>query len=62
MGITREGWHWTPSTDLQSGLPSRAVIEPAQKIHDAQKIFDVAVIGAGYTGLTAARDLTTSGQ
>lgn len=62
MGITREGWHWTPSTGLQSGLSSRAVIEPARKIQDAEEIFDVVVIGAGYTGLTAARDLSTSGE
>ncbi|OQV01295.1 hypothetical protein CLAIMM_06676 [Cladophialophora immunda] len=30
-------------------------------IRDARDIFDVVIIGTGYTGLTAARDLTTAG-
>lgn len=62
MGISREGWHWTQADGLQSGLPTQAVIEPAQRVDDSIDVFDVIVIGAGYTGLTATRDLTTTGQ
>ena len=61
MGRTREGWQWTPNAGLQQGLPCEAVIEPAQKMTDKIDVFDVIVIGAGYTGLTAARDMTSAG-
>lgn len=62
MGVSREGWHWTPSSGLKPGIPSRAVVEPAQNIQSADDLFDVIVIGAGYTGLTASRDVSTSGK
>lgn len=56
-----EGWHWTPSGGLVAGIPSKGVIQPSQNIKQSDAVFDVIVIGAGYTGLTATRDLTTSG-
>lgn len=62
MAKSREGWQWTPDTSLQAGLPSIGVIEPSQNIHNPKEIFDVIVVGAGYTGLTAARDTSTTGS
>jgi hypothetical protein len=61
MGVSREGFQWTPSSGLKSGLPSIGVIEPPKKLRTSEDIFDVIVIGAGYTGLTAARDTSTNG-
>lgn len=62
MGISREGFQWTPSSGLKGGLPSIGVIEPPQRIQSSDNTFDVIVIGAGYTGLTAARDASTNGM
>lgn len=61
MTFTREGFQWTPTTGLQQGLPCEAVIQPPEIIEKPRQVFDVLIIGAGYTGLTAARDLTTAG-
>jgi NADPH-dependent 2,4-dienoyl-CoA reductase/sulfur reductase-like enzyme len=62
MGISREGWQWTPSSGLQAGLPSVGVIEPSQNLQHPNDTYDVVVIGAGYTGLTAARETSTNGS
>lgn len=62
MRVSREGWQWTPSSGLKAGLPSIGVIEPAQRLHSSKDPLDVIVIGAGYTGLTAARDTSTNGS
>ena len=61
MANTREGFQWRPASGLQAGLPCKGVIEPAQQIDDSTKVFDAIVVGAGYTGLIAARDMTVSG-
>lgn len=61
MAKSREGWQWTPKEGLSAGLPSIGVIEPSQQIPNSKDVFDVVVIGAGYTGLTAARDTATTG-
>ena len=61
MARSREGFQWTANTGLESGLPCIGVIETPQKIDFAQEVFDVVVIGAGYAGLTAARDTATAG-
>jgi hypothetical protein len=61
MVNTREGFQWTPASGLQSGLPCQGVIQPAQHIDGSTEIFDAIIVGAGYTGLTAARDMTVSG-
>ena len=62
MKVSREGWQWTPSSGLKAGLPSIGVIEPAQNFQSVNETLDVIVIGAGYTGLTAARDTSTNGS
>ncbi|UKZ93489.1 uncharacterized protein TrAFT101_008404 [Trichoderma asperellum] len=61
MTFTREGFQWTSTTGLQQGLPCEAVIQPPEIIEKPRQVFDVLIIGAGYTGLTAVRDLTTAG-
>ena len=58
---SREGWTWTPEEGLRAGVPSLGVIHPPQLGTDAHNDFDLVVIGAGYAGLTAARDTTTTG-
>lgn len=62
MKVSREGWQWTPSSGLKAGLPSIGVIEPAQNFQSVTETLDVIVVGAGYTGLTAARDTSTNGS
>ncbi|CVL02554.1 probable monoamine oxidase N [Fusarium mangiferae] len=55
---TRDGHIWEPSTGFQKGLESDAVISPQRSVSSANKVYDVIVIGAGYAGLAAARDLS----
>ncbi|XXH00008.1 hypothetical protein Hte_006349 [Hypoxylon texense] len=61
---TTDGATWTQSAGLRKGLPTIGVVEPAKLNADAgdDHIYDAIVIGAGYAGLTAARDLTTQGK
>ena len=63
MVYTRDGFTWTPSSGLREGLPTVGVIEPpeyhASNLRDDP--YDVIVVGAGYAGLVATRDLTTQG-
>lgn len=65
MNNSTEGHQWTPDPGLQAGLPTLAAVSPPSNVQtrspDSSNIFDVIVIGAGYAGLTAARDLTVSG-
>jgi hypothetical protein len=56
-----DGYQWTESTGLVKGVPSIGVIQPSTNIQDEQAIYDVIVVGAGYCGLTAARDAALSG-
>ena len=60
---SRDGFQWTPETGLTRGVPSLGVISPPTNIKDANKDgpWDVIVIGGGYCGLTATRDLTLAG-
>jgi NADPH-dependent 2,4-dienoyl-CoA reductase/sulfur reductase-like enzyme len=59
-----DGYQWTESTGLVKGVPSIGVIQPSTNIQDEdeQAIYDVIVVGAGYCGLTAARDAALSGM
>lgn len=54
---TKDGFVWTSSSSGRHGLTTEAsgTSTPALKAH-----YDVIVIGAGFAGLTAARDLTVS--
>lgn len=58
---SRDGYTWTPSSGLTSGVPSLGVISPPTNVSSSQVDFDVVVIGAGYCGLTAARNATLEG-
>ncbi|KAJ5732636.1 hypothetical protein N7493_004117 [Penicillium malachiteum] len=57
---TTDAYTWTKEGGLQKGgLKCEGVISPPEKYHAPQdSIYDVIVIGAGYAGLSAARDLT----
>ncbi|EYB21398.1 hypothetical protein FG05_30690 [Fusarium graminearum] len=54
MGISKEGFLWTPSTS-KHGLETDSVIASSQHVRDK---YDAVVIGAGFAGLIAARDLS----
>ncbi|KAI8960500.1 amine oxidase [Daldinia sp. FL1419] len=60
---TRDGFHWTGDGGLKAGVPSVSVVQPPSNLTSTSQatLYDVAIIGAGYAGLTAARDLSTSG-
>ncbi|KAI2634209.1 monoamine oxidase [Hypomontagnella submonticulosa] len=60
---TREGYHWTKEDGLTAGVPSISVVRPSSKLEsgDQEEPYDVLIIGAGYAGLTAARDITVAG-
>lgn len=59
---TSDGYSWTSATGTRKGgLKCRGVVSPPKKLKNAaQSQYDVIVIGAGYAGLAAARDLATS--
>ncbi|OTA53464.1 monoamine oxidase [Hypoxylon sp. EC38] len=63
IATTREGYHWTKEGGLAAGVPSIGVVHPVSNIESKtqQGLYDVAIIGAGYAGLTAARDLAAAG-
>ncbi|PWY83895.1 amine oxidase [Aspergillus sclerotioniger CBS 115572] len=58
---SRDGYHWTPEVGLTHGVPSLGVISPPTNIKNTDGPWDVIVIGGGYCGLTATRDLTVAG-
>lgn len=60
MPDSKDGFQWTKETGLVRGVPSIGVISPVSNVTTATN-FDVIVVGAGYTGLTAARDAAVSG-
>lgn len=61
---TAEGYTWTSKDGIrQGGLKCEGVISPVSNISDGQEeVYDVVVVGAGYTGLSAARDVATAGK
>jgi NADPH-dependent 2,4-dienoyl-CoA reductase/sulfur reductase-like enzyme len=59
---TRDGFTWTPEGGLKPGLPCKGAINPPEKnLPENGEVSDVIVLGAGYAGLVAARDLSTQG-
>lgn len=56
MPRSKEGFQWTP-TSVTVGLETQAVI-PSTPESELKSSYDVIIIGAGYTGLTAARDIS----
>ncbi|KAJ0421680.1 hypothetical protein BJY00DRAFT_300814 [Aspergillus carlsbadensis] len=58
---TRDGYTWTPESGITSGnLETDAVIVPPRSL-SGTAVYDAIVIGAGYAGLLAVRDLTLQG-
>lgn len=59
---SRDGYQWTPEAGLAQGVPSIGVISPPSNVTSSTRPWDVIVVGAGYSGLTAIRDLTVAGE
>lgn len=58
---SRDGFCWTKEEGLKAGVPSIGVISPPTNISSSEVLYDVVVIGAGYCGLTAARNAALEG-
>lgn len=57
---TSDGYTWTSVSGVVPGLDSEAYVSPQQSGARGSHLYDVIVVGAGYAGLAAARDLATS--
>jgi lysyl oxidase-like protein 2/3/4 len=55
---TCEGFHYKNDT-VHEGLYTEAAIQSTKNL---RQFYDVIVIGGGFTGLSAARDLSTAGK
>lgn len=60
MSRSREGFLWTPSYTVE-GLTTEAILESSVS-SPAHQLYDVIVIGTGFAGLIAARELTRTPQ
>ncbi|GAB1198053.1 hypothetical protein APSETT444_007360 [Aspergillus pseudonomiae] len=61
MQRSQEGFAWTAKDGFQYGLTTTAMV-PSTPKSDLSSSYDVIVIGAGFAGLTAARDLAFKGK
>jgi NADPH-dependent 2,4-dienoyl-CoA reductase/sulfur reductase-like enzyme len=59
---SKDGYSWTEAQGLRAGVPSIGVIEPPTNVKSGDTVYDVIVVGAGYCGLTAARDASLAGK
>jgi NADPH-dependent 2,4-dienoyl-CoA reductase/sulfur reductase-like enzyme len=59
-----DGYTYTKKTGLVGGLRTYGVIQPEYRVRktDHDIPWEAIVIGAGYAGLTAARDLVKAGR
>ena len=62
--LSHDGYIYTEKDGLASGVYTYGVIQPDSNIRDGNddETWEAIVIGAGYTGLIAARDLVKAGQ
>lgn len=60
---TKDGYSWTPQEGTQAGgLNTRGVIQPSSSLSSpSDHVYDAVVVGAGYAGLAAVRDLCDRG-
>lgn len=58
---SKDGFSWTEKDGLKAGVPCIGAIQPPTNIRDTEATYDVVVVGAGYCGLTAARDAAVAG-
>lgn len=57
---TSDGYTWTSTSGVVPGLECEAYVSPQRSGARESHLYDVIVVGAGYAGLAAARDLATS--
>jgi protoporphyrinogen oxidase len=62
MNTSADGYQWNPQEGFKTGVPTDAVILPKEFNVQTDKCYDAIVIGAGYAGLRALRDLSTQGR
>ena len=62
--LSHDGYTYTEKEGLIGGLPTYGVVHPESNIRNADDstTWDAVVIGAGYSGLVAARDLVKAGK
>lgn len=62
--LSHDGYIYTKHDGLVQGLCTYGVIQPESKIRNigTRRVWDAIVVGAGYTGLIAARDLVKAGK
>lgn len=58
---SKDGFSWTKTDGLRPGIPCIGAIQPPSNVESSESEFDVIVVGAGYAGLTAARDTSVAG-
>ena len=58
---SKDGYSWTEFQGLKAGVPTIGAISPPSNLKDTNTKYDVIVVGAGYCGLTAARDASIAG-
>ncbi|KAH1746753.1 hypothetical protein KXV71_000771 [Aspergillus fumigatus] len=61
MAKSQEGFVWSSKDGFRYGLPTAAVVASTPK-SELSASYDVIVIGAGFAGLTVARDLGFKGK
>lgn len=64
MATTTDAYMWTPEEGLRhGGFTCEGVVSPPRNVKSPEgTVYDVLIIGGGYAGLAAARDLTTAGK
>lgn len=62
--LSNEGHTYTKQEGLVAGLRTYGVVQPERKIRqvDDGNVWEAIVIGSGYAGLIAARDLVKAGE